>query len=125
MCELVTDMTRWQIALLGIFTLCGLALTNPDRSAYENYAVDLVAQLGKEECNRAPGGFGAVLQGPCRAAIESFKPKLRPLLAATSRRQNFLFFSLYKSELSIPGVNLNLSVESIGICNNFFTYKAQ
>lgn len=118
-------MTRWQLALLGIFTLCGLALTNPDRDAYENYAVDLVGQLGREQCDRAPGGFGVVLQGPCQAAIESFKPKLRPLLAATSRRQNFLVFSLYKSELSIPSVNLNLSMESIGICNNFFTYKAQ
>jgi Domain of unknown function (DUF4359) len=118
-------MTRWQIALLGIFTLCGLAATNPSRAAYENYAIDLVGELGREQCDRAPGGLGVVLQAPCRAAIESFKPKLRPLLAATSRRQNFFLFSLYKSELAIPGVNFNLNMESIGICNNFFTYKAQ
>ncbi len=99
-------------------------LTNPDRTAYEAYAVDRVGDLAREQCDRAPAGLGIVLQGPCRAAIESFKPQIRPLLSTTTSRQNFIFFSIYKSDISIPAANLNAKVESIGIFNNFFTYKA-
>lgn len=120
-------MKGWQIVLLGIFAGCGIgglmALTNPDRVAYENYAVDRVSSLARDQCDRAPAGFGVMLQGPCRAAVEAFKPQIRPLLAATTSRQNLIFFSLYKSDISIPAVNFNARVESIGIFNNFVTYK--
>jgi Domain of unknown function (DUF4359) len=120
-------MKGWQIVLLGIWAGCGLgglmALTNPDRVAYENYAVERVGSLARDQCDRAPAGLGIVLQGPCRAAIDAFKPQIRPLLAASTTRQNFIFFSLYKSDISIPAVNFNARVESIGLFNNFFTYK--
>jgi Domain of unknown function (DUF4359) len=120
-------MERWQIILLSIVAGCGLggmmALSNPDRSAYEHYAVEQIANLAKDQCDRAPAGLGILLQGPCRATIEAYKPQLRPLLAATTSRQNWIFFSIYRSDLSIPMVNLNARVESIGIFDRFFTYK--
>jgi Domain of unknown function (DUF4359) len=120
-------MKGWQIVLLGIYAVGGIgvvmALTNPDRVTYEDYAVERVGSLARDQCDRAPAGFGIVLQGPCRAAIEAFKPQIRPLLAASTTRQNFVLFSLYKSDISIPAVNFNARVESIGIFNNFFTYK--
>jgi Domain of unknown function (DUF4359) len=120
-------MKGWQIVLLGIYAFGGIgvvmALTNPDRVAYEDYAVERVSNLARDQCDRAPAGFGIVLQGPCRAAIEAFKPQIRPLLAASTTCQNFVLFSLYKSDISIPAVNFNARVESIGIFNNFFTYK--
>jgi hypothetical protein len=116
-------MKCWQIVLLCIFALCGLAATNPDRSAYENYAVEQVGNLASDQCNRAPGDLGTILQGPCRAAIEAYKPQIRPLLAAATTRQNLFFFSIYRSDISIPAVKFNAQVESIGICHNFYTYK--
>jgi hypothetical protein len=120
-------MTRWQIVLLSIFAVCGFggiaALTNPDRSDYEVYAVEKLADLAKNQCDRAPAGFGTILQGPCRAAIESIKPELRPMVAKATTRQNFILFSMYRSNLSIPAVNLQLHVESIGMFNHFHTYK--
>jgi hypothetical protein len=120
-------MKGWQIVLLGIYAGCGIgvlmALTNPDRAAYENYAVEQVTNLAREQCDRAPAGLGVLIQGPCRAAIDGFKPQIRPLLAATTSRQNLIFFSIYKSDISIPAVNLDARVESIGIFNHFFTYK--
>ena len=100
-----------------------MALTNPDRSAYEAYAIEQIGELAKERCNLAPAELGVAIQAPCRAAIESFKPRLIPLLAATTTRQNSIFFSIYKSDISIPAVNFHTKVESIGIFNNFFTYK--
>jgi Domain of unknown function (DUF4359) len=121
-------MAQWQVVPIGLLTICGLGgmmiLTNPDRTAYEAYAVERVGELAKDQCDRAPAGLGIVLQGPCRAAIESFKPQLKPLLAASTSRQNFIFFSIYKSDISIPAASLNAKVESIGAFNNFFTYKA-
>lgn len=117
-----------QVILLGMLTGCGIGglmvLTNPDRGAYEDYAVERVSSLAQDQCDRAPAGFGVVLQGPCRAAIVSFKPQIRPLLAATTSRQNLIFFSLYRSDISIPAIDFNARVESIGIFDRFFTYKS-
>jgi hypothetical protein len=101
-----------------------MVLTNPDRAAYENYAIEQIGNLARDQCDRAPAGLGILLQGPCRAAIEAYKPQLRPLLAATTIRKNWGLFSIYRSDISIPVVNFQAQVESIGIFNNFFTYKA-
>jgi Domain of unknown function (DUF4359) len=120
-------MARWQMVLLGSLGLCAAigvaALTNPDRSDYEVYAVEQVGNLAAIQCNRAPDGFKIILQEPCRAAISALKPQIRPILAANTTRQNYILFSIYRSKLSIPSVKLNTQVESIGIFKNFYTYK--
>jgi hypothetical protein len=120
-------MARLQLVLLSSLAVCGLggimALTNPDRSAYEVYAVEQLVNLARNQCDRAPSGFRAVLQGPCRAAIESIKPQLGPMLAAATTRQNYILFSIYRSDISIPSANFNAQIESIGILNSFYTYK--
>jgi Domain of unknown function (DUF4359) len=117
-------MKSWQIVLLGMLGLCGLGfVTNPDRSAYENYAVERVGNLARDQCDRAATGLGVLLQGPCRSAIEAYKPQVRSLLSATTSRQNLAIFSIYRSDISVPAVNFDGRVESIGIFNNFFTYK--
>jgi Domain of unknown function (DUF4359) len=116
-------MKVWQLLaiVLGVGGL-GL-LTNPGRDAYETYAVNRVGSLAKDQCDRAATGLGALLQEPCRAAIEASKPQVRSLLSATTSRQNLLMFSIYRSDISVPAVNFDGRVESIGIFNNFFTYK--
>jgi Domain of unknown function (DUF4359) len=120
----MVNMARWQIVLLGIFALCGLALTNPDRAAYETYAVEQIGNLARNQCDRDPGGLGILVQGPCRAAVTAYLPQLRPLLSATTSRQNLYLFSIYRSDISVPVANFNTRIESIGIFNRFFTYKA-
>ena len=120
-------MPQKKIVLIGITIIagiCGLgALTNPNSSAYEAYAEEQLGNVAKSQCDKAPAGFGIVLQGPCRAAIDAFKPQLRPLLSASTSRQNIIVFSIYRSDISIPVVNINAKIESVGIFNNFFTYK--
>ena len=117
-------MKIWQLLAIGTLGACGLGLlTNPDRNAYENYAVDRVGNLAKDQCDRATAGLGSILQGPCRAAIDIYKPQIRPLLSATTNRQNLLMFSIYRSDISLPAIGFDGRVESIGIFNNFFTYK--
>jgi hypothetical protein len=117
-------MKSWLIVLLGLVGVGGLGfLTNPDRVAYENYAVEQAGNLAKAECDRVPGGLGTLVQQPCRAAIEAYKPQIKPLLAATTTRQNWGLFSIYRSDISIPAVNFNGRVESIGLFDRFYTYK--
>jgi Domain of unknown function (DUF4359) len=120
-------MMKWQVGLLGIVAGSGLvgvmALTNPSRAAYENYAVDRIGALAKEKCDNAPDGLGVFIQGPCRAAIEAYKPELRAILAAATSRQNWVLFSIYRSNIMVPIVNLQVQVESIGIFDRFFVYK--
>lgn len=115
------DVKRWQLALIG--TVGALTLTNPDRNAYENYAVDRVSTLATQQCQQSPANLGAVLQLPCRAAVEAFKPNIRPLLAATTTRQNLFLVSIYRSSISIPAINFHAEVESIGLFNSFYSYK--
>jgi Domain of unknown function (DUF4359) len=118
---------KWKIGLLSIVAGCGLggvmALTNPSRAAYESFAVDRIGDLAKDKCDHAPDGLGVFIQGPCRAAIEAYKPQLRPILAATTSRQNWGVFSIYRSNIMVPIVNLQIQVESIGIFDRFFVYK--
>ena len=120
-------MPQKQIVLIGITIIAGIgglgALTNPNSLAYEAYAEDQLGNVAKNQCDKAPAGFGIVLQGPCRAAIDAFKPQIRPLLSASTSRQNLIVFSIYRSDISIPVVNINAKIESVGIFNNFFTYK--
>lgn len=120
-------MKHWQLGLFGIFVLGGLsgvmALTNPERAAYEEYAVQQLESQAMEQCEMAKVGLSSILQGPCRAAIESVKPQLLPLVSASTNRQNLILFSLYRSDISVPYVKLTLKVESIGMFNRFYTYK--
>jgi hypothetical protein len=109
--------------LLFLGVLIGLVVTNPDRAAYETYAVEQITDLAKAQCNRAPSEYGILLQGPCRTGIEIFKPQLRPLISANTQRQNWYVLSFYRSDVSIPGANFNGQVESIGLLNNFYIYK--
>ena len=120
-------MMKWQIGLLVIVAGSGLggvmALTNPNQSGYESFAVDRIGELAKDKCDQAPDGLGVFIQGPCRAAIEAYKPELRPILATATSRQNWVLFSIYRSNILVPIVNLQVQVESIGIFDRFFVYK--
>ena len=120
-------MKQQQIVLLSMLAICGvgglMALTNPERGAYEEYAVEQLGNQAREKCDSAPSGLGVLFQGTCRVAIDNFKPQLRTLVSASSNRQNLVLFSIYRSDLSIPIVNVSIKVESIGIFNRFFTYK--
>jgi hypothetical protein len=118
---------KWQMGLLVVVAGCGLggvmAVTNPSRSAYESFAVDRIGDLAKDKCARASDGLGVFIQGPCRGLIEAYKPQLRPILAAATSRQNWVLFSIYRSNIMVPIVNLQVRVESIGIFDRFFVYK--
>ena len=117
-----------QIGLLMILAGAGLggvmALTNPNpsQSAYESFIVDRISELTKDKCDRAPNELRVFIQGPCRAAIKALEPELQPLLAISTNRENWVLFSIYRSNILVPIVDWQVQVESIEDPDRFYLY---
>ncbi|OAB61639.1 hypothetical protein AY599_19660 [Leptolyngbya valderiana BDU 20041] len=75
-----------------------MAVTNPGETAYQEYAGDRLSTYLKEEaCSQA-----GPLQNTCESVVESSQPELQRLVANNTNRQNFVLFSLYHTEFSVP-----------------------
>jgi uncharacterized protein YceK len=121
-------------AIVAGITLAGagaiLATTNPTQSAYEKFATkQLIAYLEQNTCAKAPFG----LERRCKSLLESNQSQIQTLIAQGTQRQNFIFFSLYTTDLSaekvlpiglgdlLPSYNFG----TVGIFQNFHIYKAK
>ncbi|MGF1514103.1 MAG: DUF4359 domain-containing protein [Elainellaceae cyanobacterium] len=114
-----------------------LALGNPDQEAYEVYAADrLGEQLETSLCRKVP----AFLDGLCASVLNDQDAWLEEVIEAQTTRRNFVLFSIYETDLAaevalerILPANLSLDVdglpiyhvESVGVLNQFFTYRAE
>ncbi|MBD2303942.1 DUF4359 domain-containing protein [Chroococcidiopsis sp. FACHB-1243] len=118
------------ISYIGLAVLGGLgvvmALTNPDRSAYEIYAGERLGTYIKDEvCPQAPNVFGLALQQNCSDLVDSSSPVIQRIVANNTKRQNFLLFSIYTTDLAVGGVIPSYRFQTVGAMQNFFTYSAQ
>ncbi|WP_416667588.1 DUF4359 domain-containing protein [Egbenema bharatensis] len=113
-------------SLLGI----GVAtvVTNPRQAQYEEYATrQLSAYLQQNVCPNA-----AILDSLCRSAVRDNQAQIRGLIAANTERQNYLFWSVYQTELApgellppvIGGTLPAYHFESVGVFSSFHTYRA-
>lgn len=100
-----------------------MAWTNPSQEAYETFATrELTAYLDREVCPKAPTEFG--LRERCRSLLETEQFRIRQLIASNTHRQNLVLFSLYRTELAVPGFFTTYRVESVGAFQNFYIYQA-
>ncbi|MBI4784480.1 MAG: DUF4359 domain-containing protein [Oscillatoriophycideae cyanobacterium NC_groundwater_1537_Pr4_S-0.65um_50_18] len=120
-------------SLLGL-VLVGLAaataLTNPDQAAYERFAAQKLGEyLQEDTCAKA----GIALQAPCNSLVKSNQSQIQNLISANTQRQNFLFLSIYKTDL-VPGELLpdflsgalpSYHFETAGILSSFHVYKVE
>lgn len=116
--------------LLGGIVLLGvagaMAVTNPDKPAYDDYATErLTLYLKDDLCAKAPVIFGVALQNQCRETVNNNQSQLEQIISANTNQQNFLLFSLYKTDLSIGPPLPSYHFETIGVFYNFYTYKAE
>lgn len=125
------------VGLVGIGGLCAaMAVSNPDQAAYEAYATQEISRyLNKSVCPQAPKLLGNSLKDECVALVAQNRPQMREIIAAHTERQNFIFFSLYKTDLSIDAF-LPSNVffgsllpayhfETVGIFQGLYTYKIE
>jgi hypothetical protein len=120
-----------RITLIGAVALGALgvvmAVTNPSQPAYEEYAAQRLTELLKDEvCTKAPKVFGGnFLQSNCNELLDSSHFGMQKLIAANTQRKNFIFFSIYTTDLSVSPIIPAYHFETVGTLQNFYIYVAQ
>jgi len=125
-------LAAWQkvgIAAAVAIAAAGVAgaIANPGRNAYEDYATARLSRyLTAEACPQLPD----LVRELCAAAIAQNQELLRRLVATNTERQNYILFSIYRTELD-PGGFLPERVEvpgyrfeTVGALRTFYTYEA-
>lgn len=118
------------IRYIGVAALVALgvamATTNPSQRNYEEFAVQQLTQyLKKDVCVKAPKAFGNFLQRNCSVIVDSSRPQIHQIIAETTQRQNFVFFSVYRTELFINPFIPTYHFETVGTFQNFYIYAAE
>lgn len=112
------------LALLGLGTV--MVLTNPGQTPYEEFAVQKLSEYGKTQvCNTLPNVLGNSLREQCSTMVDTTRPHLKPLIGNNTKRQNFLLFSLYQTDLAIGPMIPTYHFETIGVFQTFFVVKAE
>ncbi|MEY2978914.1 MAG: DUF4359 domain-containing protein [Prochlorotrichaceae cyanobacterium] len=110
-----------------------LGVTNPSPDQYADFAAKkAVTYLETEVCTRKVPIFGNSFQDECVTAVQSpdTQSRVRSLMLENTERQNYVLFSLYKTDLNvqdlIPFLPGNLlpqyQAESLGILTFFHTF---
>ncbi len=112
-----------KICQLGlILTGSILVITNPGQGNYEEYASkQLNIYLKESVCPE----IAKQLRNPCLILVDLARPQLNSAIANQTQRQNFLLFSIYQTDLSIPSALPDYHFETLGIFDKFYTYCAE
>ena len=120
--QLMTAVSGIALAGLG----GAMAITNPGQKAYEQYATEQLTGYLKEKCTQeVPQELGGVLQRHCKSLVDTGRPQLQRLISHKTERHNFVFFSIYRTKLSIAGLLPGYQFETIGVFQNFYLYDAE
>jgi Domain of unknown function (DUF4359) len=110
------------LAVLGVI----MAKTNPNQVEYQDYAVQrLTLYLKTDVCQKTQGLLESLIHFNCEKTVDSVNPQIRDVIAATTQRQDYLFFSIYQTDLKVSSLIPSYKFETVGAFNNFYTYSAQ
>jgi hypothetical protein len=118
------------VAAIGGVALVGLgvsmALTNPGKDSYEQYAVEtLTTYLKDEACMQVPSVFGNALRSQCKSLVDTGRPQIEQIIAQSTQQQNFIFFSIYRTDLEIGSFIPAYHFETLAVFQNFYIYRAE
>lgn len=106
-----------------------MAVTNPGPVAYDDYATqELTQYLKSNTCTQAPKILGNLLQDQCASLLDQNQSEIKRFISANTKRQNFIVFSIYKTDLAISELRSVVPAyhfESVGIFQRFFVYKVE
>ncbi len=112
------------IAVIGIGS--AMAITNPRRQAYREYAADkLGTYLKKEVCADAPEALGGFLQRQCNNLVDSGQKPLQEMIAKSTERHNYFLFSIYETNLSLMSGLPSYQFKTVAVFQNFWTYESK
>ncbi|MGQ9836528.1 MAG: DUF4359 domain-containing protein [Cyanobacteriota bacterium] len=109
--------------------ITALALTNPTLEEYGAYAGEqLVAYATQEYCAQIPAFLNSLI-GECQTLVQELQPELEALFIRQTRRQNFFFFSIYTTDLSLLNLGLlggslpTYHFATLAGAGRFYTYE--
>jgi hypothetical protein len=117
---------RWVGGALSIGIGGLLVFTNPSHNAYEEYATEKLTDYLKENvCTKVSQPLGNFLQSHCKTLVDTGRPQIQELIAQQTTRQNYLLFSIYRTELSLPSPVPAYHFATFGAFQNFYIYEAE
>jgi Domain of unknown function (DUF4359) len=103
-----------------------MAKTNPSQAEYEEYAVQQLTKYAKSDvCKKIPKELKDLIKFDCNKVVDSRSPQVRELVAATTERQDFIIFSIYRTDLKLNSLLPSYTFESVGAFESFYTYNAE
>ncbi|NEO74224.1 DUF4359 domain-containing protein [Moorena sp. SIO3H5] len=119
--QVVTAFGTIVLAVVG----GSMVVTNPGQATYEDYAVEQLSKYLKEEvCPQAPEALDGFIRRQCTILVDTGRPQIKQVVAQTTKRENFLLFSIYRTDLDVGTLIPSYSFETVGICQQFYLYKA-
>ena len=101
-------------------------LTNPGEQQYLQYAdATLKTKVKDKVCAQVSQDLGVWLEGQCHLLINTASPYIAEVIVQQTRRDNFLLFSIYQTDLPLPPPLSSYHLETIGVFGNFYIYQAQ
>ncbi len=127
------------VGVAGVVALgVAMANTNPSQAEYEEYAVQqLTGYLKTNVCKKTPKLLESIIKFDCPQMVDSANPQIREIITESTQQQNFIIFSIYRTDLKvsslIPGLGLDsffssipgYQFETVGAFDQFYTYKAE
>ncbi|MBW4676728.1 MAG: DUF4359 domain-containing protein [Desmonostoc geniculatum HA4340-LM1] len=110
------------IAALGVT----MAKTNPSQVAYEEYAVQrLASYLKTDVCKKTTNFIENLIRFNCEKLVDQANPQMQEIINRTTERQNYIIFSVYRTDLKINSWIPSYRFETVGAFDQFYTYTAQ
>lgn len=120
-------MKKWKIVAiasgLAVAALGGImAATNPQQPAYEVFATGaLIDYAGENLCTKVP----IIGQAQCESLLRTNQTEIKRIIARGTERQNYIFFSVYVTDLSISTWLPSYHFETVGLFGKFIVLKAR
>ncbi|MHC5829579.1 MAG: DUF4359 domain-containing protein, partial [Nostoc sp.] len=110
------------LAALGVT----MAKTNPSQVEYEEYAVQrLTKYLKTDVCKKTTNIIENLIRFNCDKLVDSANPQIQEIVARTTERQNYIIFSIYRTDLKINSWMPSYKFETVGALDQFYTYTAE
>lgn len=118
------------LGIVGLVVLgsAGLmALTNPDETAFGEFALQQVKTQG---CKEVP----QIIREQCPQFVQDNQSQVKKLITQSTKRENYGLFSIYRTNLSTRSIVPNLPIfldlpafqlETVGMFGKFYIYQAE
>ncbi len=93
-------------AIIGISTLVLLAIANPSKTDYINYAYIKLCD-----------DMGGIEKTACKVLVSTQKENIKEIIEQNTDRKNFILFSLYSTEV------LGFKFQTVALIGNYYTFK--